>query len=103
MATIILKYKLKPGVTREDFEAWVKTTDQPVMRGLKSVAAFDTYRVTGLLLGEGAQTADYVELFDIADLDAFTGTDMPGDTVQGIMGQFMGFADAPEFLLADKL
>ena len=39
MATIILKYKLKPGVTRADFEHWVKTTDQPVMRGLTSVAA----------------------------------------------------------------
>ncbi len=103
MATIILKYKLKPGVSRADFEHWVKTTDQPVMRGLTSVAAFDTYRVNGLLLGEGAPTADYVEVFDIADLDAFTGTDMPGDTVQGIMGQFMGFADAPEFLLAEKL
>lgn len=103
MATIILKYKLKDGVTREDFEQWVKTSDQPVMRGLTSVAAFDTYRVTGLLIGEGAPTADYIELFDIADLDAFTGTDMPGAAVQGIMGQFMGFAEAPEFMLADKV
>ncbi|WP_088310982.1 REDY-like protein HapK [Novosphingobium sp. B 225] len=103
MATIILKYRLKHGVSRDEFETWVKTTDHPVMRGLSSVAAFDTYRVTGLLMGEGAPSVEYVELFDIADLAAFTGTDMPGDTVQGIMGQFMGFADAPEFLLADKL
>ena len=73
------------------------------MRGLKSVAAFDTYRVTGLLMGEGAPSTQYIEVFDIADMAAFTGEDMPGDVVQGIMGQFMGFADAPEFLLADKL
>lgn len=103
MATIILKYKLKDGVTREDFENWVRTSDQPTMRGLKSVAAFDTYRVTGLLIGEGAPSTDYIEVFDIADLAAFTGTDMPGEAVQGIMGQFMGFAEAPEFMLADKV
>lgn len=103
MAAIILKYRLKPGVTRADFEHWVKTVDQPAMRGLASVAAFSTYRVTGLLLGEGEPSADYVEVFDLADIAAFTGTDMPGAAVQAIMGQFIGFADAPEFLLAEAV
>ena len=39
-------------------------------------------------------------MFDIPDLAGFTAEDMPGGTVQGIMGQFMGFAEAPEFLIA---
>lgn len=103
MAAIILKYRLKPGVTRADFEHWVRTADQPAMRSLASVSAFNTYRVTGLLIGEGQPSADYVEVFDLADLAAFTGTDMPGETVQAIMGQFMGFAEAPEFLLAEAV
>jgi hypothetical protein len=103
MAALILKYRLKDGVTPADFENWVKTIDQPAMRGLARVAAFDTYRVTGLLLGEGAPSVDYVEVFDIPDLNGFTGQDMPGETVQSVMGAFMGFAEAPEFLIAEKV
>lgn len=103
MSSIILKYKLKPGVTKADFEAWVKNSDQPTMRALSSVASFNTWRVTGLLMGEGAPSVEYVEVFELSDMAAFTGTDMPGDAVQGIMGQFMGFAEAPEFMLAEKL
>lgn len=103
MATLMLRYTLKDGVTPTDFENWVKTIDQPAMRGLARVAAFDTYRVTGLLMGEGAPSSAYVEVFDIPDLAGFTSEDMPGDTVQSIMGQFMGFAEAPEFLIAEKL
>ena len=103
MAAIILKYTLNPGVSRSDFEAWVKDHDHPAMRGLASVRRFETYRVTGLLMGEGTPSCDYVEIFEMNDLAAFTGTDMAGDTVQAIMGQFMGFAAAPEFLLAEAV
>jgi REDY-like protein HapK len=103
MAYLMLRYNLKDGVSREDFETWVKDTDQPTMRALKSVKSFETWRATGLLIGEGAPSQDYFEIFEIGDLDAFTGEDMPGDAVQAIMGQFAGFAANPEFVLAEKL
>ncbi|WP_336981948.1 REDY-like protein HapK [Altererythrobacter fulvus] len=103
MAAIIIKYRLKPGVAQEDFEAWVKNVDQPTMRGIERVKAFDTYRVEGLLVGEGEPSVHYVELFDIPDIAGFGSEDMAGATVQQVMGEFTGFADAPEFLLAEKL
>jgi REDY-like protein HapK len=103
MGAIILKYRLKSGVTQADFEQWVRTVDQPAMRGLTRVQAFNTYRVTGLLMGEGAPSVEYVEVFEIDDIAGFTGQDMAGETVQSVMGQFMGFADAPEFLLAERI
>jgi len=103
MAAIIIKYRLKPGVTPAEFESWVKEVDQPAMRGLERVRSFDTYRVQGLLVGEGDPSVQYVELFDVPDIAGFGAEDMSGETVQAIMGQFMGFADTPEFLLAEKL
>lgn len=99
MANVMLLYRLKPGVTREDFEAWVRTSDYPAMRGLRRVTSFVTHRAERLLLGEGTPSVDYVEVFDIADLDGFVSEDMPSGVVQTIMGAFMGFADAPEFLV----
>ncbi len=103
MAKLVLLYKLKDGVDRTEFETWVLATDYPTMRGLKRVASFANHRVRGLLIGGGAPSADYVEIFDIPDLDGFIREDMGGAIVQGIMGQFMGFAAAPEFLIVDEV
>jgi hypothetical protein len=103
MSTLILRYRLKPGVTPADFEQWVRTVDHPTMGGLQRVRRFTTYRIDGLLLGEGEPSCDYVEVFDIPDLAGFTSQDMPGETVQGIMGQFMGFVAEPEFLIAHAI
>jgi len=99
MAKLILTYTLKPGVSREQYEQWTRTVDYPSMRGLARVKSFVNHRTTGLLIGDGRPAADYVEVFDIPDLDGFVGEDMPGAVVQEIMGAFMGFADAPEFLV----
>ena len=103
MSSLIITYSLLPTVTPTDFEAWVKDYDHPAMRGLARVKRFDTYRVTGLLMGEGKPNCSYVEIFDVPDLAGFTATDMSSDTVQAIMGQFMGFAQAPQFLTAEAI
>jgi REDY-like protein HapK len=103
MAFVMIRYNLQEGVTPADFESWVRDSDQPTMRALKRVESFETYRVTGLLMGDGAPSQSYFEIFEIDDLEGFTGEDMPGDTVQAIMGQFMGFAENPEFVIAERL
>ena len=71
------------------------------MRGLARVASFTTYRVErNLLDADAAPSVQYVEVFDVPDLDGFTAEDMPGETVQRIMGEFFECAEAPEFLVA---
>ncbi|MEZ0244567.1 MAG: hypothetical protein ACAH11_14425 [Sphingomonas sp.] len=103
MAKVLLHYRLKPGVTHADYEDWVRTTDYPTMRGISRVANFSNHRVRGLLMGEGEPGMDYVELFDIPDLDGFVGEDMPGPVIQGIMGDFMGRVDDPVFIVLDEI
>lgn len=103
MATVFLTYKLKPGTAPEDYEAWIRSVDYPGMRGLKRVKSFVTHRTTGLLMDEGRPSADYIEVFDIPDLAGFVGEDMPGAVVQNIMGEFMGFVDDPEFIVAEPV
>lgn len=83
MAKVILQYRLKPGVAPEAFEGWVRTTDYPAMRGISRVASFTTVRVRGLLIGEGDPGMDYIEIFDIPDLDGFVGEDMPAASSRG--------------------
>ena len=103
MANVMITYKLQPGVTREAFEAWVRTYDYPNIRGIRRVAAFTNHRVERLLIGEGAPSADYVEVFDIPDLDGFVAEDLGGDHLQTVMGQFMAWADNPQFLVVSPV
>ncbi len=103
MANLLLLYKLKPGVTREQFEAWVRKVDYPAMRGIRRVASYVNHRAERLLMGEGEPSVDYVEVFDIPDLDGFVAQDMGGPVIQSVIGQFAGFADAPEFIVVSEV
>lgn len=100
---LILIYKLKDGVTPADFETWVRTTDYPSMRGIKRVSDFRTHRVERSLMGPEKPAIQYIETFSIPDLDGFTKEDMGGQTVQSVMGAFMGFAEAPQFLVVSEI
>jgi hypothetical protein len=103
MSQIIIMYKLKPGVSREQYENWTRTTDYPAMRGLKRVNSFINYRTVRNLLDGSQPSVDYVEVFDLSDLDGFVSQDMAGPLVQNIMGEFMQFVDAPEFMVAEAV
>lgn len=102
---LVIIYSLKDGVSQDDFEAWVTSTDYPAMRGLDRVESFKTHRAKSLLPGtsEGAPSVQYIETFSIPDLDGFIAKDMGGQTVQSIMGQFMGFAEAPQFIVVEEI
>jgi hypothetical protein len=103
MANLILMYNLKSGVSKSDFENWTRDTDYPAMRGLNRVSSFVTHRVEKRLMGEGTPPVQYVEIFEIDDFAGFAAEDMPGATVQGIMGEFMAFVDTPEFLIVSPV
>ena len=104
MASLFLLYRLKPGVTREAYEAWTRERDYPVMRGLRHVASFVTHRATRLLLDPlGTPSVDYVEVFEVSDVDAFMAEDFPGQAVQAILGEFMERVDNPEIIVGEPV
>jgi REDY-like protein HapK len=103
MSKIILTYKLKAGVNHEQFETWQREFDYPNMRGLKRVSSFVNHRVIRPLMGEQPPSIDYVEVFEISDLEGFTQEDMAGSIVQSVMGQFMGYVENPEFLIVEEV
>jgi hypothetical protein len=103
MSQIIITYKLKPGVAREQYETWTRTRDYPAMRGLKRVASFTNYRASSNMLTGEPSTLDYLEIFDVPDLAGFMAEDMSGAIVQGIMGEFMQFVENPEFIVAEEV
>ena len=103
MATIIILYTLKEGVTPEQYENWTRTTDYPAMRGLTRVQSYINYKALKPLFGESKPSVNYVEVFEIPDIEGFLQEDMGGSVVQQIMGEFMQYVENPEFLLTEAV
>jgi hypothetical protein len=100
---IIIIYNLKSGVSPERFEDWVRKVDQPNMRGLARVSRFRTFKTESLLMGEGKPSVQYVEVFDITDLDRFVNEDMASATVQMVLGAFMDMVENPELIVGSEV
>jgi hypothetical protein len=98
---IIALFNLKPGKTAADYEAWAKTRDLPTVNALSSIDKFEVFRSEALLGTEDAPPYQYIEIIDVADMDAF-GADVASDTMQAIAAEFQGWADTT-FIVTDKV
>lgn len=98
---IIALFNLKPGVTRERYESWARTTDIPTVTGLASIADFQVMRATGLLGSSAAPPYQYVELIDVADPDQF-GRDVASEEMSRISAEFQSIADVV-FLITEPV
>ena len=103
MSKIILTYKPKPEVTREQFETWQREFYCPTVRGLNRVSSFVNHRVIKPLMGDQPPSVDFIEVFEISDLEGFIQEDMAGSFVQSVMGQFVGYVENPEFLIVEEV
>ena len=103
MAHVLILYKLKSGVRREDFENWLRTSNSAALRGIKRLKEFAVYRVEKRVMADGEPSADYFDLYDIPDIAGFVSEDIPSAAVRKNMEEFGGFAERPEYLLATRL
>jgi REDY-like protein HapK len=103
MSKIMILYRLKADVTREQYESWTRNTDYPTMRGLQRVESFVNHRAIRHLLDEEKPSVDYIEVFDVPDLAGFLSEDLGGSVVQQIMGEFMQYVENPEFIVLEEV
>ena len=103
MATIIVLFNLKNGVTTGEYEEWARETDLPTVRGLKAIDSFDVYKATGLLIGDDEPPYKYIEIIQVNDMNTF-GQEISTDTMQKVANEFQGrLADNPCFIMCESL
>jgi hypothetical protein len=100
MAHILVLYRLKAGVSREDFESWLKTNNSTALRSIKRLNEFTVFRVEKRVMAQEQASVDYIDLFEIPDMPGFLSEDLRGEVSLKNMEEFGGFADRPEYLLA---
>lgn len=99
---IIVLFNLKTGVTIEAYEKWVRDTDMPGVRALKSVRSYHVQRATGILGSTDASPYAYVEIIEIGDMALF-GEEAASATVQALMADMQNYADNPIFITSESL
>ncbi|MCC6829059.1 MAG: REDY-like protein HapK [Novosphingobium sp.] len=100
MTRIIVLLNLKPGKSRADYENWARATDLPTVNALASIDRFEVFEGTGLLRG-GPSPYDYIEIIDVADMEAF-GKDAATDAMKKVAGEFREWAD-PVFIVTRNI
>ncbi len=98
---IVALFNLRPGVTRDAYEDWARTTDIPTVRALASIGGFEVYRGTARLGSEAPSPYDYIEIIDVDDMAGFGG-DVAGEAMQAIAATFQSMADVV-FILTERL
>jgi hypothetical protein len=102
MTMIVVIFTLKEGVNPQEYEEWARTSDLPAVNQLGSVAKFEVLRTTGVLGGDDPAPYQYVELLNVADMDALGG-DVSSETMQRVAAEFQQFADNPTFMLTQDI
>jgi len=100
LAHIFVLYRLKAGVSRDDFESWLKTKNFTALRSIKRLDKFAVFRVEKRVIAQENASADYIDLYEISDISGFINEDLRGEIALKDMEEFAGFADKPEYLLA---
>ncbi|MCL4289396.1 MAG: REDY-like protein HapK [Thermoleophilia bacterium] len=62
-------FRLKPGVTPEQYEEWFRTENVPAVRRMRSLSSYRVWRATGAM--EGEPPYEYLEEMEFDDQAAF--------------------------------
>jgi REDY-like protein HapK len=62
-------FRLKAGLTPDEYEEWFRTQNVPAARTMKSVRSYRVWRVVGAL--EGTPSFEYLEEMEIEDRGEF--------------------------------
>ncbi len=62
-------FRLKPGVTPEQYEEWFRVENVPAVRRMRSLSSYRVWRATGAM--EGEPPYEYLEEMEFDDQAAF--------------------------------
>lgn len=71
MASVFWFSKLKAGAQAAAYERWVQETDYRLAQDIECVLHYRVHRLAGPVEGEGEAPYDYIEVLEVADIDAY--------------------------------
>ena len=91
MHKMFVMYKLKPGVTIDQYKQWSKEVDQRITPGQKGMIRFETYEILGADQGE-----PFVQIVEDIEIDDF------GAWMETVKGEGMAYVEETISKLIDE-
>lgn len=71
MTIVYWLVRLKPGVTAEDYQAFVRKVDYPAVKRIASIRSYRSTHVVGSVPPESTPPYDFIDVTEVDDLDAY--------------------------------
>lgn len=68
--TVFFLHRLRPGITPEEYEAWVEEVDYPRVRTYQNILEYSVMRITDGL-DRDAPPYDYIERVVVTDVESY--------------------------------
>lgn len=96
MVKVFCMYRLKDGVTREDYERWSREVDQQIIPRLDGCTRFETYAIDAAddSINEGNRQAayDYIDDIEVESWEAWQAS-LTGPAGAEVVRQWLTYAD----------
>ncbi|MCJ7514029.1 MAG: hypothetical protein MUO23_13825 [Anaerolineales bacterium] len=103
MTTVYWLVRLKPGVTAEDYQAFVRRVDYPAVKRIASIRNYSSTRVVGCIPPEGPAPFDFIDVVEVADLDAYLRDLEEHPAVKEVHSQSADMVDVIHCIVADPV
>jgi hypothetical protein len=103
VTTVYWLVRLRPGVSAETYESFVQRVDYPAVKRIPSIRAYRSHRVMGSALGEAPLPYDFVDVVEVADLQAYLRDLKEHPAVEEVHSQSANLVEVVHCLIADAV
>jgi hypothetical protein len=103
MTTVYWLVRLRPGVTPEAYESFVRRVDYPAVQRIASIRSYRSNRVVGSPLGEASLPYDFVDVVEVADLPGYLNDLQHHPAVEEVHAQSAAMVEVVHCLTAEAV
>lgn len=103
MTTVYWLVRLKPGVTAEDYQAFVRRVDYPAVKRIASIRNYRSTRVAGSIPPETSVPFDFIDVVEVDDLEAYLRDLDHHPAVEEVHSQSAGMVEVLHCVVAETV
>ena len=103
MPIVLWFSRLQPGVSPEDYEAFVRSVDYPATKRISSISHYRSIRLQGPAAGEAELAYDFIDLAEITDIADYRQDLKNHPAVREVHGQFEEYVESIGNIWAEQV
>ena len=103
MTTVYWLVRLRPGVSAEDYETFVRAVDYPAVKRIASIRNYRSNRVVASPWEQAQPPFDFVDVVEVVDLEAYLRDLKEHPAVEEVHSQSAALVDVVHCLIGEPV